>query len=68
MPERCDWNPKFNIPATDPVEDGDCANVAVWSVGVRNNWHLCDSCAGLAEFKRMTARVRPAGRKERNGN
>lgn len=55
--ELCEWWPAQNKPATGaPGEQ--CPNPATVSVGLRNNWHLCDSCASLPAFARKRRRVR----------
>lgn len=54
--DRCEWNPKFNIPACDPPLEGDCENSAVLSVGKNGEWHLCKICASLPIFKRYKIR------------
>lgn len=59
MAEGCEWDPARNSPAVVHRSTGEafgCPNDAVWSVGQKNNWHLCDHCAGLPRFKRMTYR------------
>lgn len=55
MTEPCEWNPGENRPANTGDEPH---GEAVWSVGGRKNWHLCETCAALLEFKRMTKRKR----------
>ena len=64
MSERCEWNQDDSCPAMTEtlrahhVHPSGCPNEAVWSVGVgTNNWHLCESCAGLPRFKRLRSRV-----------
>ena len=58
MPDRCDWNPKYDCPASsDPQAEGDCENLATLSVGRAENWHLCDSCAARPFFNRLRSRV-----------
>lgn len=53
----CEWNPTAN--RARYTDEDDCPNPATWSVGGgRNNIHLCDSCATLPKFKRLTARER----------
>lgn len=61
-PERelCEWWPERNEPATGIPGQG-CIDTAVISVGATKNWHLCDSCAALPEFRRMSRRGRLAG-------
>lgn len=61
MTELCEWNPKDDRPAVyvdrkTGATDG-CQNEAELSVGVKENWHICASCAALPRFKRMTRRV-----------
>lgn len=60
MPERelCEWWPDRDEPA---VPGEGCADEATLSVGVSKNWHLCDSCADLPRFRRMSRRGRLAG-------
>lgn len=60
--ELCEWDPETNSPALiqqkgDPQTG--CQNEAVWSLGasLKENWHLCDSCAGLERFKRLRRKV-----------
>jgi len=57
MDERCEWNPKFGGPSSDPIAWGDCENQATVCLGRTTSWHLCDSCAALPEFKRFKVRV-----------
>ena len=35
----------------------DCDREAIWSIGHRKNWHLCDVCAGSKRFNRYKYRV-----------
>jgi len=56
-PERCEWNPRFNKPSSDPPAPGDCQNEAILCVGRSPNWHLCESCAAESRFKRFRVRV-----------
>lgn len=62
--ELCDWDPTYGVPAEQELNlDGSvkahhgCTNVATVSVGGRQNWHLCESCAALPRFRRFTKRV-----------
>ena len=54
--ERCEWNPVLKQAAFDPPLPTDCPNEATVSVGERKNWHLCESCAALPEFRRFRRR------------
>lgn len=52
--DPCDWNPtEQRLARSDDAHHG----WAVWSVGGRNTWHLCEACAALPKFKRFTRRV-----------
>lgn len=55
-PERCEWNPRFNEPSSEPQAPGDCENNAAVCVGRSPTWHLCESCAALPRFKRFRVR------------
>lgn len=64
--EICEWNPKTHHPAMIQYsarlpKEGQrigCTNEAVLSVGTGQfNFHLCESCAALPEFKRKRKRV-----------
>ncbi|MGE0446331.1 MAG: hypothetical protein AB7P99_13965 [Vicinamibacterales bacterium] len=51
--DGCEWNPDTDAPAVE----GDHHNAtvpAVYSVGVRDNLHLCESCAALPRFRRRS--------------
>ena len=50
---RCEWNPRTNEPATS--DDG-CHEEARWSIGSNGQWHLCDNCQKLPQFKRFSVR------------
>lgn len=50
--ELCWWWPERDAPATG-VDGQGCNNTAVLSIGARENWHLCESCAALPRFRRM---------------
>lgn len=52
--ECCDYDP---IARRGRTEDGGCRRVAVWSIGVKRNWHLCDDCANLPEFRLLRKRT-----------
>lgn len=53
--DPCDWDPEHDDLA---YSDGaGCPNEAVWSVGSKTNYHLCDSCARLPRFKAFRKRV-----------
>ena len=61
MNDLCEWNPFKGEPATEQKSLGlrwGCDRPATLSVGVRSNWHLCDECAALPRFKRMTHRLK----------
>lgn len=49
--ERCEWNPKYDVPAMDPAKDGDCPNEATMVVGKREPYQLCESCAARYVFR-----------------
>jgi hypothetical protein len=61
--ELCEWNPQANAPATEVregnkvLERSGCPNEAILSVGLKENWHLCRSCAALPRFNRPLRRV-----------
>lgn len=55
--ENCEWNPVEDRAATNEDKPH---GPATWSVGNMHNWHLCDTCAALPRFRRMTRR-RPLG-------
>jgi hypothetical protein len=59
MAEACEWDPVHDRPAAHVVADDPTQHAeAVWSVGVRPSWHLCESCAALPRFKRFRRRSR----------
>lgn len=66
--ELCEWNPIDDKPAEylSSVADSrtGCKNEATVCVGVKVNWHLCQSCAGLPAFNKYRARVPLLGRKQ----
>lgn len=53
-PSPCEWNPSEHRPA---MSDEAPHAKAVWSVGLKPCWHLCDSCARLPEFQRKRRRL-----------
>ena len=56
---RCEWNAYLMKPSQDPARPTDCDQEARWSVGTgKNNIHLCEGCAKLPYFRRLTKRVR----------
>lgn len=57
MTERCEYNPIMLTLSHDPPAEGDCPNDATLCVGAYGEWHLCDSCAKLEEFKRFKSRA-----------
>lgn len=62
MHHLCEWDPVREAPSDyidcgDTVEHRGCDNSATLSVGVRKNWHLCESCAAKPRFKRYRKRV-----------
>lgn len=60
---ECEWNPALNRPAydTDPPHAK-----ALWGLGRgKRNIHLCDSCAKLPRFARLSRR--PLGGPEVRG-
>ena len=60
--ERCEWNPKYDVPAMEPPKDGDCPNVASMVVGKRESFHLCAGCAARSTFRKHAKR--PLRRKD----
>lgn len=55
--ERCEWNPVLRVASLDPPRDTDCRNETWWSIGHGDrNFHVCDSCAKLPEFKLRSRR------------
>jgi hypothetical protein len=59
--ELCEWNPLRDEPAAEQRLNGEtlrwgCDNLATLSVGLSNNWHLCESCAALPRFMRLRRR------------
>ena len=57
--ELCEWDPEHSKPGyTGQGVHIGCQNPATWSIGKYPNWHLCDSCAALPEFKRYRKRER----------
>ena len=55
QPEDCEYNPVEKRAAfTD--EQGHAK--ATWSLGSNGQWHVCDECAALPEFKMFRKRVR----------
>jgi hypothetical protein len=54
--ERCEWNPRFDVPALDPPAPSDCQREAVVCLG-DGEWHLCKSCAARPRFKRFKRRT-----------
>lgn len=59
----CEWDPERN----DKARSIDEAHAeATISVGANGQWHLCESCAALPEFKRFRKRTRLRQR-ERGG-
>lgn len=56
MIELCEWWPVGDRSATGRPGER-CPNPATLSVGTKNNWHVCDSCAALPRFKRLRRRV-----------
>jgi len=55
--ERCEWNPRFHEPSSEPPAPGDCQNVAMLCVGRSPSWHVCESCAAEPRFRRYRVRV-----------
>lgn len=64
----CEWDPERGQPAAvvvvpvvptdwDRRERQGCTNRAMLSVGANGEWHLCDTCAALPDFKRFRRRV-----------
>jgi hypothetical protein len=50
MAQRCEWDPKNNRPAYVDSTEG-CQNEAMWLVGSKGEWLLCDACAQLPRFR-----------------
>lgn len=64
----CEWNPTEHIPAEVCPSSVHgklaCPNEAIVSVGGgMRNWHLCEICAAMPEFKRFRKRT-PLKRKD----
>lgn len=57
MAEPCDYNPLRKEAGYGGKVEGDCPNEATVSLGVKPNWHLCESCASLPAFKRFRRRA-----------
>jgi hypothetical protein len=55
--DRCEYNPTTKSASYGGEMEGDCENEAVLSVGNKPNWHLCESCAALPQFKRFRSRT-----------
>jgi hypothetical protein len=53
---RCEYNPTLKVPALEPPGDTDCPNEATVVVGAKGQWHLCESCAALPDFKQFRKR------------
>jgi len=51
----CEWDPSRDRKAR--LREDVHAD-AVWSVGARGQWHLCEACAALPRFSRYRVRVR----------
>jgi hypothetical protein len=48
----CEWSPLRSAPAYD--DDAHFLTTkAVWSVGGKPNFHLCEACVTLPRFRRM---------------
>lgn len=56
--EPCEWNPKHRMESVEPPGDGDCPNEATICLGRYGEWHVCEACAALPEFKRFKVRRR----------
>lgn len=58
MSELCEWDPENDRPAQyENANNGDhlgCQNPAVIVTGKRHVWHLCESCARLPRFTRLS--------------
>lgn len=52
--DPCDWDPDRQGPARANTPHH---GWAVWGVGMKGGWHLCESCAALPTFKRLRKRV-----------
>ena len=50
----CEWDPETKDAA---YTGAGCTNEATVCVGAQGNWHLCDECAALPEFKRFRKRT-----------
>lgn len=60
-PGLCEWDPANNRPASgvpgQPETYTGCPNAATLSVGVKENWRLCEPCSQLPRFARLRRRV-----------
>lgn len=56
--ERCEFNPVKGCGSTDPPSEDDCKNQAVWSVGKKNNWHVCGECILHEFFNKFRSKFR----------
>ena len=48
----CEWNPEEQRACWD----FEVHAPAVWIIGAKGQWRLCDDCAQLPEFKRFKVR------------
>jgi len=53
--DTCEWNPETDTPAL--VDGTGCPSLATVIVGIGNDWHLCDSCADLPQFRAQRHRL-----------
>lgn len=60
--ERCEWNPKYDVPAMSPPKEGDCPNVCSLVVGKREPFHVCAGCAARNVFRKHAKR--PLGKSD----
>lgn len=51
----CEWNPDQNRAL---FNDEEPHAKAVWCVGAKGEWHLCDKCVNLSVFKKYRRRHR----------
>jgi hypothetical protein len=54
--ELCEWDPEQNQPAIQNLDGSNrrgCPRLAMFCVGVRENWHLCGRCVELPRFRRF---------------
>lgn len=52
MREQCEYAPSVERGRYEGADPEACPNEATLSVGTKDNWHLCASCAALPRFSR----------------